>query len=217
MRNYLKILTIATFFVVLSQSCTEKQNLQNNEFEFQNVLKDNKSLLNEVKVIVNQYDKNAHNLRLEIIGNKNCSEIKHEFINISNTQKEAVWKDRIISDLKNKHFNSDDYYYLTKVYDLIDSKAYVIGSKENEQVKAEILSLWKKSIKENIKTSNLALTLLSLTDSIKKPNYTDKSADCNCSWGGTCNCQAVPCHGTYSGCGIVGYFACVKRCIAYPL
>ncbi|RLD48160.1 MAG: hypothetical protein DRI94_12960, partial [Bacteroidetes bacterium] len=83
MKNYLKILIIATFFVVLSQSCTEKPNLQENEFEFQNALKDNKSLLNELNVIVNQYDANAHNLRLKIIKNKNCDEIKHEFRNLS--------------------------------------------------------------------------------------------------------------------------------------
>jgi len=165
---------------------------------------------------VSQYDEVVHKLRMKIIESKNCSKIKEEFLNLSNEQKATVWKDRIISDMKIKNFNIDEYYYLTKIYNLIDSKSYVANSKENNDTKNAILSLWKKSIKEKIKTTNLSLTLLSLTDSIhnisimKQKN--SKSPTCNCSWGGLCSCQWVPCKMTYGGCGIVGYWNCIKGC-----
>jgi len=213
MKNFLKSLIILVLLGMFSQSCTEKQNLQNNEFEFETVLKDNKSLLNEVSIIIRQYDEESHQLRINLIKNQNCHEIKMDFIKLNNEQKAMVWKDRIISDLKNKHFNKEEYYYLTKLFYLINSKAYIADSEENKNVRNAILSLWKKSIKENIKTTNLVSTLLSLTDHLivvhsDKKNY----RDCDCSWGGTCNCQWDPCKMTPGGCGILGYWNCIKAC-----
>ncbi|MCD4793424.1 MAG: hypothetical protein K8R54_09340 [Bacteroidales bacterium] len=60
------------------------------------MLEDNTILLQNVSIIVGEYNDEAHQLRTSITENKYCGEVVEEFVKLNSEEKAMVWKDKLI-------------------------------------------------------------------------------------------------------------------------
>jgi hypothetical protein len=173
-------------------------------------------LFNQLTEVINSYNQNAHTLRLNITENSTCGEVVVYFRELNPSERASVWKDRIISDLKEKKYSEQQYQFITEIYNNIDENLYDTIKIESKAKREDLLNQWHEYIKTDNNYSVLVPTFYRLTDNIiikknEKQQYPYVPI-CDCKWGGTCDCRSIPCLIMNAGCGFIGFEYCTKLC-----